>query len=97
MPKQWSQFLIEKQELFQKNNYVWIKGDEVSAILKHVFGAKEQDLLDFQNACDNLNHDPTMECRKHASYRLCLNFNDGIAQRLVRQPLIMYANDGVGK
>ena len=97
LSKQWSQFLIEKQEIFQKNKYVFIKGKEVLQVLKHVFDAKEQDLVEFQHAHDNMNHDPTMECRKHASYRLGLNFNTGIAQRLVREPLITHANDGIGK
>ena len=44
-----------------------------------------------------MNQDPTMDCRKHASYRLGLDFNSGIAQRLIREPLITHASDGIGE
>ena len=87
---------MEKHAIFTKNKYIFLKHDEVREVLKHVFNAKEEDLNEFQHAHDNMNQDPTMDCRKHASYRLGLNFNSGIAQRLVREPLITHAKDGIG-
>ena len=96
LSKFWSNFLMEKHAIFTKNKYIFLKHDEVREVLKHVFNAKEEDLNEFQHAHDNMNQDPTMDCRKHASYRLGLNFNSGIAQRLVREPLITHAKDGIG-
>ena len=96
LSKHWSQFLIQKHEIFRKQKYIFMKGEEVKEILKHVFNAKDEDIDEFHHAHDNQNQDPTMACRKHNSYRLGLNFKSGIAQRLVREPLITHAKDGIG-
>ena len=97
LSKYWSKFLMEKHETFRKNKFIFMKGAEVEEILKHVFDAKDEDLEEFRHAHDNMNQDPTMDCRKHASYRLGLDFNSGIAQRLIREPLITHASDGIGE
>ena len=97
LSKYWSKFLMEKHETFRKNKFIFMKGADVEEILKHVFDAKDEDLEEFRHAHDNMNQDPTMDCRKHASYRLGLDFNSGIAQRLIREPLITHASDGIGE
>ena len=96
LSKHWAKILMEKHETFKKQKYIFMKSEEVKEILIHVFNAKEEDFNEFSDANDNMNQDPTMDCRKHSSYRLGLDFNSGIAQRLVREPLIIEAKDGVG-
>ena len=46
-------------------------------ILEHVFGASEDDFLELENACDNLNHDPYLKSRKVTMYRLGLDLQMG--------------------
>ena len=97
LSRYWKEYLIEQRKFFSKNKYVHLKGEYVRNILKHVFDATDTDLDELEHSHDNLNHDPNMDVRKIATYRLGLNFESGIAQRLAREALILDAQDGIVK
>ena len=53
-----------------KHKYVHLKGEHVRKVLIHCFDAKEEDINELEDSHDNLNHDPNMDERKIATYRL---------------------------
>ena len=91
----WKNFLLEQRKLFAEKRYVHMKGEQVRMVLQNVFDATEEDLDALEHANDNLNHDPNMVVRKMANYRLGLNFESGVAERLAREALILDVQDGI--
>jgi hypothetical protein len=67
--KYWTNFLLEQRKKFRENNGVFIESAKMREILRHVFEATDNDLDAFENARDNMNHDPYVSCRKMATYR----------------------------
>ena len=90
----WKSFLVKTLKDLRSNRNVWINGNEMSSILKNLFGATEEDLVALENSCDNMNHDPALKFRKMANCRLGLDLVDGTARRLERSPHILTANEG---
>ena len=43
-----------------------------------LFDATDEDLLELENSCDNLNHDPYLKSRKVSMYRLGMDLEQGI-------------------
>ena len=66
----WTEYLMEQRNFFTKYKYVHLKGEHVRNVLKNVFDATEEDLDELEHSHDNLNHDPNMDVRKIATYRL---------------------------
>lgn len=93
----WKNYLMEQRKLFTENKYIHMKGEQVRMVLQHVFDATEEDLYALENAHDNLNHDPNMDVRKIATYRLGLDFESGVAERLAREALILDVQDGIDR
>ena len=90
----WREYLADKlQDLISKRN-VWIQGSDMKETLVHLFGAREQDFDQLENACDNMNHDPALKFRKVANCRLGLDLYHGTASRLERAPYVLGFNEG---
>merc|ERR1712038_247923 len=66
---------------------------DMAKILKHVFGADNQALLDLENACDNMTNDPFLRFRKNHGMRLEMDLDKETARRLTRQPWILRESD----
>jgi len=92
--KFWKNSLIEKVEKMKKTRYMFIEGSELRPILKHVFGAKEEDFEELEHVCDNMNHDPHLPFRKSSTYRLLFDMKLGVARRGTRVPFVLGAEDG---
>ena len=66
----WREYLIQQRNFFSKNKYVHLKGEHVRNVLIHCFDASKEDVEELEDSHDNLNHDPNMDVRKIATYRL---------------------------
>ena len=71
--------ISETREQLKKKKYTFIPGNEMKQYLK-LFDATDMDLLEFQNSCDNLNHDPYLKSRKVSMYRLGMDLEQGIGK-----------------
>ena len=90
----WREFLGGKLEALKSKRNVWINGSDMKQLLVQLFGAKEQDFEEFENACENMNHDPALKFRKVANCRLGLDLYEGTARRLERAPYVLGFNEG---
>ena len=67
------------------------------AVLKHVFGATEGDIREYQHAGDNINHDPLLDFRNTTLCRLSMNLKSGVSRRLERVPFVLLKEDGFSR
>jgi hypothetical protein len=95
--KHWANHLINLRKQMRRDNYLWIEGSETIQILKHVFGANEEDLNDLENASDNMNHDAHFAYKKRSMNRLSLDMKSGIAHRLTHTAYVLSDDDGLVK
>ena len=93
--KHWVDFLLEQRESMRTNKWAWFDGHQTQQVLRHVFNASDEDFEAFENASDNMNHDPIFAFRKRNMYRLTLDLNLGTARRLSRVPYVLSETDGL--
>lgn len=92
--KYWINYVVDKRETMQKEKHLFIPGQEMTELLKYVFGAKDEDFEELRNVCDNMNQDPHLKFRKSSMYRLGFDLKRGTARRLQREPFILTEDDG---
>jgi len=91
----WVSYLVQKREAMKMTKYLFFSGpEEMVNILKHVFGATDEDIEELRHVCDNMNQDPHLKFRKTSMYRLGLDLNLGTARRLRREPFVLTEADG---